>query len=350
MTKIIARLMALVLLVGIAFADVLQINPNAPERYVVVKGDTLWDISGRFLSQPWRWPEIWYLNDQIDNPHLIFPGDVIALVWRDGRPGLTTISRGSDFGVGDTARLSPEIRIEPIENAIPAIRMEHIRGFLNGNLVLESAQLDRAAYIVAADENRTLLGQGDRIYARGDWSNDDLVFELFRPMGAIRDPKTREILGYEAHGLGEARYLRQQDGIASLDITLSRENIGVNDRLLSMPTAPLNAIFNPKPAPAMTGEILTVNSGVRFIGQFDVIMLNRGEREGLSPGSVVEIQRVGETVRDPQTRRQVQLPNERAGYAMVFRTFDKVSYALVLEALTPMRVGDNFTEPSRTLR
>ncbi len=349
-TKLFATVLAMILLVGSVFADVLQINPNAPERYVVVKGDTLWDISGRFLNEPWRWPEIWYLNEQIENPHLIFPGDVIALIWVDGRPGLTTISRGSDFTTDDTVRLSPEIRVEPIENAIPAIRMEHIRGFLNGNLVLDEQQLQQAAYIVGADENRTVIGQRDRIYARGDWSVDNLVYEIFRPMGVIRDPQTREILGYEAQGLGEARYLRHQDDMASLDVTLSRENIRINDRLLALPSTPLNAVFNPKPAPEIEGEILSVNSGVRFIGQFDVIMLNRGEREGLTPGSVVEIQRVGETVRDPQTRRQVQLPDEQAGYAMVFRSFDKVSYALVLEALTPMRVGDNFTQPSRTLR
>lgn len=354
MIKIIAKLLALTLIATASFADVLRLNPDAPDRYVVVKGDTLWDISGRFLSDPWRWPDIWFANEQIENPHLIYPGDVLALVWRDGQPGITTIRRGNEASLnvqqGNLERLSPSIRVEPIESAIPAIRIEHIRGFLNGNLVLDAASLRDAAYIVAADESRSVLGQGDRIYARGNWTDAAGTYEVFRDMGPIVDPQTKEVLGYEAHGLGEARYHRHQDQMASLDITVSRENIAVNDRVISLPATPLNTVFNPSPAPKVDGEILKVNSGVRFIGQFDVILLNRGEREGLAPGNVVEIWRVGERVRDPQTNQWVQLPSEEAGLAMVFRTFDKLSYALMLEALTPMRVGDRFTEPSRSLR
>lgn len=350
----IKMLLAALFVASIAMADTIRLNPDAPERYVVVKGDTLWDISGMFLENPWQWPEIWALNQQIDNPHLIYPGDELALVWIEGQQRITTIRRGSEGNTirlrpneGDgTVTLQPAVRATPIENAIPAIERQHIQAFLNGNRIVSAQTLADSGYVVAGEEGRRLLGVGDRMYARGEWQGADPSYEVFEPGVEIIDNETGELLGVEAISLGEARLERVQGPIGTFDVVRSFENIGPNDRLLSLPAETVQPVFYPsEPEAPILGEVVHVPGGVAYAGQFDVIIINKGEAEGIVPGNVIQIWRQGAMVTDPQTGEIMQLPNEAGGTGMIFRTFEKLSYVLILESETPVEIGDAISNP-----
>lgn len=356
MRKIIAALLSCCVTITVAFADELAINENVPDVYVVVKGDTLWDISQMFLQDPWKWQEIWYNNPQIENPHLIYPGDVIALVMIDGQQRITVVNRGdnantlritTDQAENGVVKLRPTARITPILGAIPAIPREYVEGFLSGNRILATDELRSAPYIVSGIEGRLLLAAGDRVYARGEFNSELPVYQIYRIGEAYRDPNTREQLGFEAIELGTARIEELQGDIATFELERSRQQIAIEDRILPSDQSLLESVFYPSEPPAgLNGEVIDVaDGGVEFIGQFDIVLLNVGNRENVQPGNVFRVMRAGDRVRDPVTNERLQLPDEDGGLVMVFRTFDKMSYGLVLNAKLPMRIGDAIVNP-----
>lgn len=329
-----------------AMADDVSLRQDHPDTYTVIKGDTLWDISGRFLQQPWEWPEIWYVNPQIDNPHLIYPGDVISLVYVDGQPRLMLDRRNYKMSPGDT-KLSPTVRIEPAGAAIPAIPLNEIDKFLSRSRVVTSDELLTAPYVLMGAEEHLVLGAGDRLYTRGELTDGIRSFGLYRKGETFVDPETEEILGVQALDIGTVRLVAKgDDDVNTFEATRTTEEIRIGDRLLPDEERAIDAIFYPSsPNSDIEGVIIAVEGGLTQVGTMDVIVINRGEREGLEIGNVMAIYKKGSTVRDRITGESVQLPDERAGLLMVFRTFEKMSYALVLESLRPLRVEDKVRNP-----
>jgi len=356
MRKIIAAILICCVTVGVSIADELKINDNVPDEYVVVKGDTLWDIAEMFLADPWKWQEIWYLNPQVANPHLIYPGDVIGFVMIDGQRRITAINRGENSNTlvikpnqadeNGVVKLRPAARVTPIFGAIPAIPREHIEGFLSGNRVLNTEELKSAPYIISGMEGRLILGAGDKVYARGEFSSELPVYQIYRMGKKYHDPYTKERLGYEAIELGTARIGALDGDIATFDLERTTQQVAVKDRVLPSDEALLQTFFYPsEPPEGLDGVIIDVGRGVTFIGQFDVVLLNVGDREGVEPGNVFRVNRRGDRIRDPVNNQRLKLPEEEGGLVMVFRTFEKMSYGLVLQAQLPMRVGDPIVNP-----
>lgn len=327
---------------GIAQADV-QLKADHPERYTVVKGDTLWDISGRFLREPWKWPELWHANPQVENPHLIYPGDSLSLVYIDGQPRLV-LDRGASRG---TIKLSPTVRTTPMAEAIPTIPLEAINSFLLSNRIIDSAeQFQGAPYIVAGNAERVISGSGDRIYGRGTFEDDIPVYGIFRQGKTYVDPQTQEFLGINADDVGSAEVLEVEGDIATLMLTRVTQEARIGDRLFASEERAINSTFMPsEPEQEINGLILDVPRGVTQIGQFDVVTLNKGARDGLQEGNVLAVYKTGETVRDRVTGEKVKIPDERAGLLMVFRTYDKLSYGLVLQATRSLAVLDKIRNP-----
>ncbi len=326
------------------------LKPGHPDVYTVVKGDTLWDISGTFLSRPWLWPEIWQINPQIENPHLIYPGDEIALVYIDGQPRLR-LSRG-DAGrtvkltPSDTISLQPQIRATPLESAIPAISLDAIEGFLVQNRVVEPQVLEAAPYVVEGESERLVLGAGDRVYVRGDELTDSESYSLVRKGPLYVDPETGEVLGREATYIGMGTAIAQDVDVATMRVNETREEVHIGDRVLPTEERRVDATFFPSaPDTEVNGQIISVFSGVTQVGQYDVVVLNRGEREDLQVGNVLAIYKRGSLARDRIANETIRLPSERAGLLMIFRTFEKLSYGLVLMTERPLAIYDEVKNP-----
>lgn len=326
--------------------DRVKLNKDVPLTYVVKKGDTLWGISGIYLEEPWRWPELWDSNPQIDNPHLIYPGDVLELRWEGGRPRLRLASRGD-------IKLSPELRSEPLDTAIPPIPRDQIDPFLRSNRVLEPGQFERLPYIIAGDAKRIISGLGDRVYGRGPVAVEDRTFGIIRQGAPIIDPITGELLGISATDIGSASLIAPGDEafedseVKEFEITRMTEEVRISDRLLPLEEGILDAYFQPK-APDVEvedGYMLAVDTGVTQIGQMNIVTINRGRREGLTVGDVLAIYQTGEVVKDPITEEMVGLPDVRAGVMMLFSVYEKASYGLVLTASRPLEVGDKVKNP-----
>ena len=337
-------------LLGVAMqVSAVELKPGHPDVYPVKEGDTLWDISNAFLSDPWLWPELWHVNPQINNPHLIYPGDLIKLVYVNGKPGLTVERGPMVFKKGDTVKLTPQVRSEPLESVIPAIPLEHIQSFLRNSRVMTEEEILSSPYILAGDEDHIVIGLGDYMYARHKpgWEEAHQNYGVYRKGPAYIDPETEELLGFAALDLGMARYESSEGEVGRFKVTNSSEDIRPNDRLIPTEERRVDSIFYPK-APDMDvdGEILHVFSGVRNVGQYDVVVLNYGERDGSSVGDVLAVHTQGAVVKDRNTQELVKLPDERRGILMVFRTFEKVSYGLILRAEAPLQVGDVVKNPS----
>lgn len=321
-----------------AQSDVL--SDDAPSRYTVAEGDTLWDIAGRFLSAPWQWPEVWQVNPQISDPNRIYPGDSVYLYYHNGQPRL-----GLERGQGDVVHLSPQVRRIPPREAIPALPLDTVQNFLDANRIVEPGTIEAAAYVVAGDDRRIISGAGDRIYVRGELPVGER-FGLYRPGQRYVDPETGEFLGQELVTLGEARLLRREGGLALLEIVSSRQEIRAADLVLPLESLPVTATFQPRaPATAVEGQILSVPGAVRYGGRLDVVALDLGRRDGLAPGHVLVVEQLGERVIDPVTQESLRLPGEKAGLLMVFRVYDRVSYALVMHATRNLAVGDQVHTP-----
>ena len=336
--------LALALMATAAYADQVALRDGHPDRYVVVRGDTLWDISARFLNSPWLWPEVWYVNPQIENPHLIYPGDIISLVYIDGKPQLR-VERGKG-----TYKLSPHARAERLDKAIPTIPIDAIQQFLTQPLVADESTLKTAAYVVSSADEHLIVGAGDRVYVRGVDADQGNRYNIFRPGGPYKDPDTGEILGYEAMYLGDGTAQKFGDP-STLKLTRTTREINIGDRVLPMTQEDVYAYFTPhSPDEQIEGTIISVVDGVSQIGQFQVVVLNRGTREGVDVGTVFQIHQRGDLIVDQvksgdDRKKMVQLPDEQAGLLMVFRTFDKVSFGLVMKATSALHVGDRVITP-----
>lgn len=335
-----AMLLAALLATPAAALQEDSLRDDAPARYTVVKGDTLWDISGRFLNAPWQWPELWEVNDQIRNPHLIYPGDTVYLYYRDGQPRL-----GLERGQGEVVRLSPQVRRVPHREAIAPLPRETVQNFLEANRIVEPGEVEGVPYVVAGDDQRIISGAGDRIYVRGELPPGQR-FGLYRLGQRYMNPASGEFLGLELETLGEAHFLRQESDITLLEVTSARQEIRGGDLVLPLESLPVTPTFQPRaPAQEVTGQILSVPGGVRFIGRLDVVALGLGQREGIEPGHVLSVQQLGEQVVDPTSGELLRLPGEQAGLVMVFRTYERVSYALVMRATRSLAVGDRVHTP-----
>ena len=322
-------------------ADAGMLRTDHPDEYVVQRGDTLWDISGRFLKEPWKWPEIWQVNPQIANPHLIYPGDRLTLVYIDGQPRIVLNRAG-----GGVVKLSPEVRSTALDDAIPAIPLEDINAFLSRSRIVGSGELEAAPYVIAGANGHVVTGAGDQVHARGSFPPGEKNFGVFRAGQVFVDPETGEILGKEATEIGGGRLIAQEDGLGTLSVERSNEEIRIEDRLLPVMEQKITATFYPSaPEGEVSGVILAVEGGVTNVGRLDVVALNRGAREGLKEGNVLAIEKAGEVVRDPVTLELVKLPAAPAGVLMVFRVFEKMSYGLVLNAQHPIKVLDTITNP-----
>ena len=337
-------LLALLLLAanGLAQAAV-ELKDGHPERYTVVRGDTLWDISGKFLSEPWKWPEIWHANPQIQNPHLIYPGDTLSLVYVDGQPRLV-LDRGASRG---TIKLSPRVRSTPMAEAIPTIPLEAINSFLLSNRIVDTPeQFESIPYIVAGNAERVVSGAGDRVYARGKIDPASASYGIFRQGKTYIDPDTEEFLGINADDIGGANVVAQEGDVTTMALTRSTQEVRLGDRLFPTEERSITSTFMPSaPDREVKGLILDVPRGVSQIGQFDVVTLNKGKRDGLAEGNVLAVYKTGETVRDRVTGEMVKIPDERAGLLMVFRTYDKLSYGLILAASRQLQVMDKVQNP-----
>ncbi len=320
------------------------LSDSAPDVYTVVRGDTLWDIAARFLDQPWRWPEIWYVNEQIANPHLIYPGDRIALVYVDGVPQLR-LERGA---VAQAAtRLSPQIRAQSLDQAITAIPYEVIAPFLSRPTILTRDQIRAAPYLLQLKGGHLIGGQGVNAYVRGDGLALGATFNVLHVGDRLRDPENGRVLGREALYVGQAQVQREGDP-ATVQLTITSREALEGDVLLPVdPDIPL--FFYPKaPSQRIQGSIMDVVDGVSLIGQYQIVVLNRGADDGLEQGHVLEVFQKGEKIRDDIRGgpfERVQLPEEYAGRVMVFRVLEQISYALVMSASSEIRVADIVRTP-----
>jgi len=318
-----------------------MLKTDHPDEYVVKQGDTLWDISGRFLNKPWLWPEIWQVNPQVANPHLIYPGDRLKLVYVDGQPRIA-LSRGT----GGVVKLSPEIRSTPLDQAIPAIPLDEINAFLTRSRIVMGGELEAAPYVLAGPDGRVVAGAGDIVYARGEIPQGERQFGVFRGGEVFVDPGTGEILGKEAIEIGGGKLLEVENGIGTLTVIRTNEEIRPGDRLLPMVEQKISATFYPSaPETQVNGVIVAVERGVTQVGYLDVVVLNVGARNGIKDGNVLGIDKAGAVVRDRVTGENVRLPDTRSGLLMVFRTFDKMSYGLVLNATRALEVMDKVGNP-----
>ena len=333
------------LLLSLLFSGWLQaaveLNDDVPETYIVKKGDTLWGISGMYLQEPWRWPELWDVNPQIDNPHLIFPGDELYLVWVDGQPRLR-MRRGRDV------KLTPNMRVSPLDLAIPIIPLDQIGAFLLRHRILGPDELNDSAYVVAGSQSHLLSVPGDTIYGRGYFPDDERAYGIFRPGEAYVDPNTSEVLGYQAQDIGNAKLMSSNtDEITELEVTRITEEVRNKDRLLPLEERIIDATFHPR-APdeeLVDAYMIAVDGGVSQIGPMDIVVLNKGKRDGLEIGHILAIYQTGELVFDAVAQNNVRLPDTRAGLAMVFEAFEKASYALVLKSNRPLKIMDKVKNP-----
>jgi hypothetical protein len=347
-----------------------MVAPDYPERYVVVKGDTLWDISKRFLKDPWLWPSVWHINPGIRNPHLIYPGDVIVMHIVDGKPYITLDGQAGVLPPRVIAsdpkprkikkeyvkpgltvvRLSPSARVSGIHKAISTIPMSAIRPFLDRPRVVTEDQIDDAPHIVSSYEGHLISGAGNRIYAVN--ADEPLnAYNVIRPGKEYVDPESGDVLGFEAIYLADARLIKvgeDSDDPITLMVTKSLREVLNNDVLIPHEDHEQMFQFTPRsPDVEVKGQIMSVFNGVSQIGQHMVVVLNRGKSDGLAPGHVLAVLRKGAKVYDSKALffSEVNLPYERAGIMMVFKTYKNMSYALIMEANRAMHINDRFENP-----
>lgn len=373
-----------------------DLQPNAPDTYTVVKGDTLWGISGKFLKDPWKWPQIWNMNrDEIKDPHWIYPGDVIYLDRSGANPSLRLGSAGGGAAGGgagegpgaaeaNVVKLEPRVRTEPLRTAIPTIPASVLGPFLTQPLVVEAGGFEAAPTILATTDERVVVGTGDTAYADRIGPGDALNWQVYRPGDALRDPQTNELLGYEAHYVGDVRVRRfgNRETATTLDVIKAAQEINRGDRLAPARESTFPSFIPHAPASQIHGVIMTVEGGVSELGQFQIVAVNRGSRDGIEVGHVLATMRKGEpidayrhttysgfhlpyltnlkpnpVVPDPPGQHvgnekaadaahgTVRLPDERTGLLLIFRVFEKMSYGIIMRATRPIYVGDVVQTP-----
>jgi nucleoid-associated protein YgaU len=328
-----------------------------PDQYLVKEGDTLWGIASKFLKDPWHWQEIWYVNPSIKNPHLIYPGDEIFLKYVGGDPQIL-LKRGPGERTyklkpeqrvrqGDRyEKMVPTVRVSPLESAIPAIPLDAVASLMTTGGIVEQDALALAPRILAGKLETLVFGPGDRFYARGVWDEDTSTYGVFREGDVYVDPETKEILGYEAIEVGLAKAVAREGDVVTFVMKSVQEDVRVGDRLMPTEERRVESTFYPTPPDQeVKGVIMTVLGGVTQVGRYDVVVVNRGLNSGVEVGTVLAIAKKGALVRDQFAGDYVQLPTERAGILMVFRSFEKMAYGLVLQTTEPLHVGDFVQNP-----
>ena len=333
-------------------SDEARVDPNstqcafrkdAPDQHVVVRGDTLWGISGQFLEHPWCWPQVWGLNqDEIKNPHWIYPGQIVYFDRAAGKLRLGT-PVGESGSASDQA-MQRSIRTTGLgAQAIPSIPSNVIEPFLTKPLIVTEDELNNSPHIVAVEEGHVNAGRGDKAYIRGDLKGETL-FQAFRPSRPLKDPGTKKIIGYEAVYLGTLRITRPSasDDVASIaEITEAKEEMGAGDRLLPVPITPFINYAPHSPSQQVTARVVSIYEGVTNAGQNQVVTVNVGKKKGVDIGTVLQLYHFGATVVDKTDKKKsIKLPDEEYGDLFVFRVFDNISYALIMEVRNSVEVGD----------
>ncbi|RPI00001.1 MAG: LysM peptidoglycan-binding domain-containing protein [Zetaproteobacteria bacterium] len=372
-----------------AAASMNDLQADAPSEYTVQKGDTLWAISGKFLKEPWKWPQIWQMNrDQIKNPHLIYPGDIIRLDRSGAYPSLSLIAGGA-IPADAVVRLEPRTRVQPLSTAVPTIPGSAIGPFLTQPLIVDPGVMDTLPRIVATEEERVIVGAGNTAYVMGLRPGDAVNWQIFRPGETLTDPGTGEVLGFEAIHVGDAR-VKRFGSPSTIEVTRARQEINQNDRLMPAREATFPSFVPRAPDKPIKGKILSVRGSVSDIAQYSIVAINRGSRDGVEVGHVLATMRSGEHLsgarsarppviadlfpnfsamtfevtpnspvpdtvvagQDPQAVnttagpfRSFKLPDERSGLLIVFRTFEKISYGMILKSVRPISVGDVVQTP-----
>lgn len=366
MMKSLLRLLQAALLVGatgLASAEV-NLKDGHPDVYYVKQGDNLWNIASQFLDSPWQWPELWHVNQEIQNPHLIYPGDVIRLVYVDGKPQLQLQRQGgeavADSGVdqptvkmmkdGSTVKLSPEARVLPLESAIPTIPLERIETYLIHAQVLTAKEIEKSPYLIGGQDGRVVFGDNDVVYARDPFTQwEDLApgYGMYRVGKEYVDPETKEVLGYEALQVGLGRVTDQDGESITLRVVKSTQDLRAGDRLITARERKMESIFLPSPPDTeVKAKVIRFFDRLNAVAKNDVVVLSKGTRDGLRPGHVLEVRQPGPVVKDQILGELVQLPAQKAGTILVFRTFEKVSYGLVVSARLPINLNDLATNPT----
>ena len=343
MVRIISALILAVTAACATAAEPLQLVDTPPDRHIVVKGDTLWGISGKFLKQPWRWPEIWQMNkEEIKNPHLIYPGDVVILDMSSGSPRL----RLGKAVISRDLKLQPTVHSTPVQQVIPSIPSNVIEPFISQPLIVETSDHNEAVKIVASQEDRMLLGGGDSFYASGIPDASVEKWNVFRKGKALKDPESGEIIAYEAFFLGNARLIKPGEP-ASLLVTLAKEEMARGDRLVPAPPPSIISYVPHRPDREVSARILGIYGGVQEGGTSSVVSLSRGKADGLEIGHVVALfrNRVSYSVDSDGRRTSTPVPEERYGLAFVFRVFDRVAYAVVVDSSKSVIIGDSARNP-----
>jgi len=318
--------------------DSARLAEDAPDQYVVQVGDTLWDIAATFLKDPWYWPEIWYVNPQVENPHLIYPGDVLALTYVDGAPRVTN-------QLGSSYRLSPEARATPLTEAITSVSYESIAAFLSSGVVIERNEVDSLPYLVATKGDHLIAAAGNTVYIRGTSAQPGERFNIVHIGTKLVDPENNDFIGYHGVEIGEGTITRSGDP-ATMALTSSKQEAKQGDRLIAATVEiPLN--FFPKaPSRDINGQIMSVAGGVTQVGQHQLVVVNRGTNHGLATGDVLTVWQRGATVRDHVGGGQLTLPEEPAGTLMIFKVYDRIAYGIVMEATQALHILDFVRNPT----
>lgn len=343
MLRIISALILAVTAICASAEEPLKLVDNPPDRHIVVRGDTLWGISGKFLQQPWRWPEIWQMNKaEIKNPHLIYPGDIVILDRSGANPRLR-IGKAINSGNG---KAQPQVYSQAVPQVIPSIPPNVIEPFLSQPLIIEAGQHDNVARIVATQEDRMIMGNGDTAFVTGIPDTGVINWSVYRPGKPLKDPETGQVIAHEAFFLGNAKLVQPGDP-ATVRIVIAKEEILRGDRLLPSPPADIVAYAPHRPEQPVAARIVGIYGGLNEGGGGSVVSLNRGKNDGIEVGHVLALFRNSVSVNiDADGRRSsTPLPEERYALAFVFRVFDRVAYALIVESSKSVIVGDSARNP-----
>jgi hypothetical protein len=341
-------------------ADVIAIRDDQPSSYTVVKGDTLWDIAGRFLEEPWLWPRVWERNPQIANPDLIYPGDVVVLEYVDGQPVLR-LSRADTSGLR-TVRLSPGIHREAIGGPIRAIPLDKIESYLSANHVVSTEDFENAPYVMAERFGNTVMSPGDNIFARGDWTPGVYTYDIIRNGRNLVDPDTGKDMGVEGVKIGEATISKTNGREAVLELDRVIEEVRVGDHFVASMTETLDPTVMPfAPGFDVNAAILTLNGGASIGGLYDTLILNKGRVDGMQTNQLLTIQEPEIEVTDPKVPAKlfdplkkslgrevdniVAFPGNNIGFVLIYRVFDETSFGLVLKTSKEVRMSDRVVTP-----
>lgn len=328
-------LLALFLLIFSAGLQAISLKPDAPERYEVKRGDSLWSIAAQYLDDPWMWPQLWQANTQVKDPHELYPGDIIYLL------------EGENF-----LRLKPRLRIMALQDPIPFMPLDQVEAYLNRDIMVDRREFEDSLYIVRIEEGRSLGSRGNKLEVLGDLTPDVTRYGIYRDIEEIRDPQTRRVLGHMARAVGSARLIRDEEGYAAtLEITENHEEIRVGDRLMPFGASPFGDGFNPgPPSEPVSGLVVrSLKPGQTRIGQYQPVMLNLGRQE-LKPGDLLQVLEPGKRRRDPRNGENVFAGENPRGLVMVYRVFDKTSFALVMNSNQPLHPEDVFRKAPADFR